>query len=1275
MKKVFIYSVLFFFLFSVDSGAQRIRGINILGFSKKLFEDGFYKIALNEFRLYLEENPESDLAYVAQYYIGESYYRMNEFKNAAEQFLILTTRYPDAPNAALGWEGRGRCYENMGNFGEAAVTFETAGNFFFYKGDVASPFFLYAGENHLKSGNTEKAKENFLRITDNYPGSVPADKATYQLGLIYLKEGDAASALKEFEKCKYVDDNPVIAAGSSLLSGKIYMQIGDLKKSESEFDRVLNKYKNQTEFFNDAKLNLGKVYILDGSIKKGRDILEDFIKDAELPDSLIISGMITIGESYHNEGDYPQAEAGFTEIIEKYPLNSMSDEIFYKIALCYEKEENNEQALYYFRRSLDFSENYDHIGNFQKKSLNKIVEIYKKRGEFKEAADYMKKISDRLEGKDEILLIYTADLYEKGNHFLGAAQIYGILEKEFPKSQNIDNYIYKKGVSLGRGGQYSEAVKVFNKLLNDFPGCDNSEDIIRRISFIEESGLGDVTDKNQLKLLEFLNFSSSKIDAERAFEIGKYCYGINEFFTAKSLFEKVLEGEKNEAMVVEAAEYVTQCLDNIAKRYYIDGDILKYNIYLDSAFYAYMDYLGKEYFKGDFLDKAKLRIAEISIERESEEFEKNRKGIEYYTFLAGNGKFSMRDLSLFRLGRILTNTENNSGIDEIQAGRDYFNELINLFPNSKYTEDAKFELAKSFYNSGEIDKAINTFKKYLIEYPNGRHSPAVTAHLGRIELNRSNDAEASELFEDLSERFFYSNYVDSTAEEMGEFYFIKGDFDKAVEKFIYAFNRAGVEKLTGDGNPDEKVLVLSIKIASAYDSLGMFDEAILFLNDVIEKNQIIFSIDDSINIPVDSVQSLNNAIEKKQKIETIAKIYFTLGKIYENANYRNNAVETYKKIEAEFPDSEFYKDVLIHKSELLFNFERFADAREGYEKTADISENMTEKAYYKSRAIICLYRDNNIKRGIVEAKLFEREFKDINNRNFYKYQFRLEEGKAYYRVRNFSTAGKVFDDVEKKGEKTELAPEAALYIGLILQSRKNQVEAIKQFNSIISKYPQAKIWYKIYNTLGSYYYSIGKFGESARNFRLAVESSSSKSKEDDRLIRHNLIVSLNKSDWYDSEIVALREYVKLYPETDDIFNKKIAIGRALYNLGEYERAIEYLKPLLSQATLDGEVEIQMTIAEAYEKIGKNEKAVSEWLKILYYGRSNIPTLNTLVKFRLANICEKVGMYDKALQFFEEIVKSEGAASDLGKPAKDGIDRVKDRIESIKGYKKESTKYE
>ena len=50
--------------------------------------------------------------------------------------------------------------------------------------------------------------------------------------------------------------------------------------------------------------------------------------------------------------------------------------------------------------------------------------------------------------------------------------------------------------------------------------------------------------------------------------------------------------------------------------------------------------------------------------------------------------------------------------------------------------------------------------------------------------------------------------------------------------------------------------------------------------------------------------------------------------------------------------------------------EKFTDSFEGYEKMAEITEEPSEKVKYESKAIISLYRNNEINRGDEKVKIF-----------------------------------------------------------------------------------------------------------------------------------------------------------------------------------------------------------------------------------------------------------------------------------------------------------------
>ena len=110
MKKITTIFIIFILLVSSLTWAQRIKDVNMLGHAKKLFDEGFYKIALMEYRQFLKDYPENENGYIVQYYLGECYFIMGDYKKAGEEFLMLIVRYPDAPNVVLGWEGWGKCF-------------------------------------------------------------------------------------------------------------------------------------------------------------------------------------------------------------------------------------------------------------------------------------------------------------------------------------------------------------------------------------------------------------------------------------------------------------------------------------------------------------------------------------------------------------------------------------------------------------------------------------------------------------------------------------------------------------------------------------------------------------------------------------------------------------------------------------------------------------------------------------------------------------------------------------------------------------------------------------------------------------------------------------------------------------------------------------------------------------------------------------------------------------------------------------------------------------
>lgn len=84
---------------------------------------GKYVIALGEFSDYLKCYSNTDLAPTAQYYIGEIYYRQQDYSNALKAFDVLLVKFADNPKTPDARYTKAMCLMNLGRNDSAAGEF------------------------------------------------------------------------------------------------------------------------------------------------------------------------------------------------------------------------------------------------------------------------------------------------------------------------------------------------------------------------------------------------------------------------------------------------------------------------------------------------------------------------------------------------------------------------------------------------------------------------------------------------------------------------------------------------------------------------------------------------------------------------------------------------------------------------------------------------------------------------------------------------------------------------------------------------------------------------------------------------------------------------------------------------------------------------------------------------------------------------------------------------------------------------------------------------
>jgi tol-pal system protein YbgF len=83
------------------------------------FGEGRYPQAINDFRGFLQTYPASPLASEAQYWLGESYYVVQDYDAARESFINLGLRYPNSERLPEALLKLGYVYEMQGDMGRA----------------------------------------------------------------------------------------------------------------------------------------------------------------------------------------------------------------------------------------------------------------------------------------------------------------------------------------------------------------------------------------------------------------------------------------------------------------------------------------------------------------------------------------------------------------------------------------------------------------------------------------------------------------------------------------------------------------------------------------------------------------------------------------------------------------------------------------------------------------------------------------------------------------------------------------------------------------------------------------------------------------------------------------------------------------------------------------------------------------------------------------------------------------------------------------------------
>lgn len=199
------------------------------------FKSENFSDALVQYQLLLKRFPYSQRSEEALYAIGYTYFKMKEFDKSAKAFTNFLKDYSFSKLKTDALARKGDALYAQNKFQEASQSYKASS-----ETDPNSPEAQYSlfqnGQALFQIGEFEQTAIEMKQFTTRYPKSAVADDATFLIGLSKLKVKNYSEARKVFQQ---LIDNYT----SSELIPRAYYYIGDAFYSEGEYESAITKYK------------------------------------------------------------------------------------------------------------------------------------------------------------------------------------------------------------------------------------------------------------------------------------------------------------------------------------------------------------------------------------------------------------------------------------------------------------------------------------------------------------------------------------------------------------------------------------------------------------------------------------------------------------------------------------------------------------------------------------------------------------------------------------------------------------------------------------------------------------------------------------------------------------------------------------------------------------------------------------------------------------------------------------------------------------------------
>jgi TolA-binding protein len=578
---------------SIRRAYQRVafyRGI-------ELFQNLNFQEAIDKFTLSLKYPEFSDkLLALSLYWRGESYYRLEDFANAAndyEQFLLSPGAF-DLPEYQLAHYNLGYALFKQKNYDDATVWFRkyttlTNKSKTQFLGDaynrIADSYYIQRRywvaldyyENAILTNTIDvdyailqrgiafglvdrpqKKIEELSKLIDNYPNSSYTDDALFELAETNLALNQSEEAIKHYTRIQ--KDFP----GSTYFV-RALVQLGIAAYNNNDSDNAMRYYKRVVEEFpgsadaKNALVGIRNIYVDKGNVDEYFSYASNLgslgsVSMAEKDSLSYISA-----ERQYMAGDCQKAIQNLTKYLDDFPRGSFVLNAHFYIADCHHRNGRLDKALDSYSQVIQRQKN-----PFTEQTLLASSEIYMKQEKYADAYEVFKLLETLADLKSSLQearigMLRTAKYLERHSEVVDAANKVLITDKLPGEIEREARFT--KAKSLLVLNRTSEAFDEFAYVSSNLKTQEGAEAKYRMVKIYYDSGELEKAEN------EVFNFAERNTPHQhwlaKSFMILAEIYAKrDDFFQAKATLQSVIDGytETNDGIIDEASKLLTQLI-------------------------------------------------------------------------------------------------------------------------------------------------------------------------------------------------------------------------------------------------------------------------------------------------------------------------------------------------------------------------------------------------------------------------------------------------------------------------------------------------------------------------------------------------------------------------------------------------------------------------------------------------------------------------------------------------------------------------------------------